>query len=183
MTLQNPLQPNNRSVRSFAMLSVAGIVISLAFVLAWIAGDALSGALESAPHYTLYVVNVDGSGQKLLRDEPAFDLWGPAWSPDGKHIVISFVARSGDKGELYLLDSNGQNPTPLTRNGRNNYTPAWSHDGQRIVFVSQQGKDTQSAEIYVIDADGTNERRLTQNPAPEYGATWSPDCFWLQGGR
>jgi hypothetical protein len=98
MTRQDQ-RTTDRSVRSSVKPIGIGIAIILALILAWFAGDALSGALESAPHYTLYVVNADGSGQKLLRDEPAYDLWGPAWSPDGKHIVISFVARSGDKGE------------------------------------------------------------------------------------
>jgi Tol biopolymer transport system component len=175
MTMPDQKQSNNRATRSYTRPIIAGTAIILALVVAWFAGDALSGALEPAPHYSLYVVNADGNGQKLLRNESEFDLWGPAWSPDGKHIAVSFVARFGDKGELYLLDSNGQNPTPLTHNGRNNYNPAWSHDGKQIAFFSQQGQEAETAELYVINADGTNERRLTQNQAQEYGATWSPD--------
>ncbi len=175
MTLPNPKQSNSHSARSYAKPIVAGAVVVLAMALAWVAGDALTGALEPAPHYALYAVDADGSGQKLLREESTFDLWGPAWSPDGQHIAVSFNERSGDKGEIYLLDSHGQNLTPLTHNGRSNYNPAWSHDGKQIAFFSQQGKDVATAELYVINADGTNERRLTQNQAQEYGAAWSPD--------
>jgi Tol biopolymer transport system component len=155
------------------VFSAIGMVVLLA--LAWLAGDALSGAIEPPTHFALYVINADGSGQKILRDDSTFELWGPAWSPDGQQIAVSLVSGSGDKSEIYLLDSNGQNPHPLTHNGQQNYLPAWSHDGKRIAFVSQQGKDTQSSEIYVINADGSNEQRLTRNQAPEYGATWSPD--------
>jgi Tol biopolymer transport system component len=175
MTMSDQKPANNRSTRSFVRPIVAGVAITLALVAAWFVGNALSDALEPAPHDALYVVNADGSGQKLLHDEPAFDLWGPTWSPDGKQIAVSFVARSGDKGELYLLDSQGQNPTALTHNGRNNFNPAWSHDGKQIAFFSQQGGDVETAEFYVINADGTNERRLTQNQAQEYGAAWSLD--------
>lgn len=64
--------PNARIV-----FSAIGMVVLL--VLVWFGGDALSGAIEPATHYALYVVNADGGGQKLLRDEPEFDLWGPAW--------------------------------------------------------------------------------------------------------
>jgi Tol biopolymer transport system component len=162
------------------VFSAIGIILSL--VLAWIAGDALSGATEPAVHYALYKTNADGSGQKLLRDDPTFELWGPAWSPDGKQIAVSFVSSSGDTSEIYLLDADGQNPMQLTHNGQQNYLPAWSHDGKRIAFISQQGKNTQTAEIYIIDADGNNEQRLTQNNAPEYGATWSPDDHQIAFG-
>jgi len=175
MTLSNRKQSNNRPSRSYAKPILAGVATVLTLIVAWFAGNAVSDALEPAPHYALYVMNADGSGQKLLREESAFDLWGPAWSPDGQHIAVSFVVRSGDQGELYLLDSHGQNPTPLTHNGRNNFNPAWSHDGKHIAYFSQQGKDATTAELYVINADGTNEHRLTSNQAQEYGAAWSPD--------
>jgi Tol biopolymer transport system component len=159
---------------------VAGIILSL--VLAWIAGDALSGVTEPATHYALYETNADGSGQKLLRDDQTFELWGPAWSPDGKQIAVSFVSSSGDTSEIYLLDADGQNPMQLTHNGHQNYLPAWSHDGSQIAFLSQEGKDTQTAEIYVIGINGNNEHRLTQNKAPEYGITWSPDDLQIAFG-
>jgi Tol biopolymer transport system component len=175
MTLPDQKQFSNRSSRPYAKPLVAGMVIILALIVAWFAGNALRDALEPAPHYALYMVNADGSGQKLLREESAFDLWGPAWSPDGQYIAVSFAERSGDKGEIYLLDRSGQNPTLLTHNGQNNYNPAWSHDSKQIAFFSQQGKDAETVELYVINADGTNERRLTQNQAQEYGAAWSPD--------
>ena len=169
------VKPNTRPaiMRAGMLLIVIGIVLSL--VLAWIAGDALSGTTQPATHYALYVMNADGNGQEILRDTPTYEMWGPAWSPDGQQIAISFVSSSGDNSELYLLHSDGQDPIQLTHNGRQNYLPAWSHDGKRIAFVSQHGKDTQTPEIYVIDVDGNNERRLTQNDAPDYGATWSPD--------
>jgi TolB protein len=177
LVLQELLFHKRESMKTQNILKIVfssiGIILSL--VLAWIAGDALSGATEPAIHYALYVINTDGSEQKILRNDPMFELWGPAWSPDGKHIAISFVASSGDTSEIYLLDADGQNPMQLTHNGHQNYLPAWSHDGSQIAFVSQQGKDTQTAEIYVVDTNGNNERRLTQNDAPEYGVTWSPD--------
>lgn len=174
MTRQD--QPaNDRSVRSYVKPIGIGIAIILALILAWFIGDLLSGATEPTTHYALYVVNADGSGQKIIRDDQAFDLWGPAWSPDGKQIAVSVVSASGDKSEIYLLDSNGQSSHPLTHNGQLNYQPVWSHDGKRIAFVSQHGKDIQTSEVHTIDVDGNNEHRLTQNNAPEYGEAWSPD--------
>ena len=36
----------------------------------------------------IYVMNVDGSEQKNLTNNPAYDT-GPSWSPDGKKITFS----------------------------------------------------------------------------------------------
>ncbi len=74
-------------------------------------GVAAQAASDTPPHTSLYVVNADGSGFKLLRDDPNYPLWGPAYSPDGSKIAVTFVAPSGDRGELYLLDADGQHPT------------------------------------------------------------------------
>ncbi len=124
---------------------------------------------------SLYRVNVDGSGLLLLRDDPNISFWGPAWSPDGTTICVTFGAVDGSKGELWLLDAAGQHPIQLTQNGRNNYYPAWSHNGNQITFISQQGSDVTTSEIARINVDGSDERRLTANHAWEYGASWSPD--------
>lgn len=166
---------DKQSVRSVARPILIGTAIVILLVIAWFVGDALSNATEPANHYTLYVMNADGSGQKLLRDEAKFDLWSPAWSSDGKHIAVSVVKPSGGNGEIFVVDAYGQNPAQLTQNGQQNYLPSWSHDGKRVVYISQQAKDVTTAEVHIINADGTDDRTLTQNQAQEYGATWSPD--------
>jgi TolB protein len=127
------------------------------------------------PHSALYSVKSDGSGLVLLASDPKYALWEPAWSPDGKTIAVTFVDPATKEGELYFLDANGQNPRPLTHNGRSNYYPQWSHDGKQLAFISQQGGDVNTSEIDTINRDGTDEKRLTHFTAWVYGATWSPD--------
>jgi len=104
-----------------------------------------------------------------------FRSGGPVWSPADPQICVTFGSLDGTTGELYLIDADGQHPIQLARNGRNNYYPAWSHDGKRIAFISQQAADVTTAEIYRINIDGSDERRLTTNHAWEYGTSWSPD--------
>ena len=50
--------------------------------------------------------------------------------------------------------------------------PAWSRDGQTIVFVSWRDGN---GEVYAMDADGTSPRNLTQDPAKDVHPAWSPD--------
>ena len=72
------------------------------------------------------------------------------------------------------MDADGDNPRNLTNNPASDSSPAWSPDGQRIVFVSYRD-GAKNSEIYVMDADGNNPRNLTNNPASDESPSWSPD--------
>lgn len=109
--------------------------------------------------FNLYVMNPDGSGAKLLKE----NSWEePVWSPDGKEIVCSsdkwgcnmnadiwrINVETGEKIELMCTDD---------REG----SPSWSPDGKQIAF--QRADFMGVTEIYTINADGTNITQLTTN--------------------
>lgn len=54
--------------------------------------------------------------------------------------------------------------------------PAWSPDGQKIVFQSTRDRKSNSwydsFEMYVMDADASNVQRLTFNQAWDGHADW-----------
>lgn len=78
--------------------------------------------------------------------------------------------------------ANDQGPmtfTRLTRDGHFKQRPAWSPDGQTLVFARHQGS---LITLFLCAADGTNERRLTANKDPEYDAVFSPDGHRLLFG-
>lgn len=60
----------------------------------------------------------------------------------------------------------------LTHNTSADYSPSWSADGSKIVFMSRRDGN---AEVYKMDADGDNERRLTNNLAEDGAPVFSPD--------
>lgn len=100
----------------------------------------------------IYVMNADGSGQKLLARGP----WAvPAWSPDG--TKIAFWKQEG----IYVVDSNGRGGRLVRPKA---FTPSWSPDGTKIAFSS-------GVSTYVMNADGTGERLLARGTAP----AWSLD--------
>lgn len=74
--------------------------------------------------------------------------------------------------DIYTIDTDGKNPTNLTRNPRKDYSPRWSPDGKQIVFVSERDGN---AEIYMMHRDGSGVTRLTENQAWDVSPAWSPD--------
>ncbi len=94
----------------------------------------------------------------------------PSWSPDGRHIAFS-SKRDGNR-EIYVMDSDGNNPRRLTNHSVDDRSPSWSPDGRHIAFYSYRYGNR---EIYVMDSDGNNPRRLTKHSANDYRPSWSPD--------
>jgi len=90
---------------------------------------------------------------------------------------ITFAARSGRGKEIYVMDYDGSRLKQVTHNGALNLSPAWSPDGQQLVFTSfQEGVPR----LYLLDRSGNQTRPLAgwdgeMSSAPE----WSPDGRWL----
>lgn len=72
----------------------------------------------------VYVMNVDGSGQTRLTDDPAFDQT-PAWSPDGSAIAFA-SSRDGGWLNVYTMKPDGSSQTRLTNEVRSHaHDPDW----------------------------------------------------------
>jgi len=94
------------------------------------------------------------------------------FSPDGTRIVFESL-RSGIQ-ELWVSDRDGRNALQVTSfKGRRGGTPAWSPDGQQIVFDLRL--EDGRGDIYVIPARGGAPRRVTDDPADDLVPTWSRD--------
>jgi TolB protein len=72
----------------------------------------------------------DGTGNRNLTRSARFET-NPAWSPDGRDLVLEGVVLdgvSGDTRDIYMLHADGRNMTNLTNDpvGTRNYEPVWS---------------------------------------------------------
>ena len=94
---------------------------------------------------------------------------------------IAFSSNRDGNREIYVMDVDGKNQHRLTNNRHEDWSPVWSPDGKRIVFVSDRDGHPDiipgwfTYEIYVMDADGGNQQNLTNNPNDDKFPSWSPD--------
>ena len=99
------------------------------------------------------------------------------WSPDGRHLLwASFL---GDD-EIFVMGRRGGHvrrltgPHPFPESGVIDSDPAYSPNGERIVFERCCFGPMKTTEIFVMHADGSSVRRLTHNRASDYFPNWQP---------
>jgi Tol biopolymer transport system component/imidazolonepropionase-like amidohydrolase len=89
----------------------------------------------------LFRLPVDGGSAEQLTFGPYYDT-DPAISPDG--ACIAFVSdRDGSEGNIFFLDLGTKRVSPQTKEARAG-RPAWSPDGQAIVFLSYEPRNPRS---------------------------------------
>ena len=91
----------------------------------------------------------------------------PDWQPNGGRII--FQRRENDHWEIYSVGPDGSGLTALTfpsftlvEKLPSNVAPAWSPDGQHIVYLSNRQPNQSAGEwhVWVMDANGANQRPL-----------------------
>ncbi len=146
-----------------------------------ISPDGTSFAYSSAARgsWDIYVQRVGGRNPVLVAGDPSRDEVWPAFSPDGKLIAFG---QSGGQGGLFVVGATGESVRRLTDFGSN---PAWSPDGQRIVFSTEEVGSAYSrgdlSTLWTVDVSGGQPVKLEADDAIQ--PAWSPSgsriAFWV----
>jgi Tol biopolymer transport system component len=106
----------------------------------------------------------------------------PALQPGGDRIV--YQSQEKDHWEIFSVNADGTNRVALTRPATtlvdrlpNNVAPAWSPDGQHIVFLSDR---TGKWQLWVMNADGSDQRALPIDVAIDYNYQAEQVVSWGQ---
>ena len=153
------------------ILAFAAVLLGSLAVSSWLASRKLIEAVPTPTSLTATAVS--------QRMRPTFT---PTFAPTPTRPIvivrtipaIAYMCKEqrADPWQICVMDADGANVTVLTDSDGDDTTPAWSPDGEHIVFVSTRDGNR---EIYVMDADGRNQVNLTNNPADDWMPSWSPD--------
>jgi Tol biopolymer transport system component len=87
-------------------------------------GDTLAFVSTESGNDDIYVIGIDGQGQRRL----TFNQWEwdkhPSWSPDGSQIVFWSNEGTGRR-QLWIMDADGNNRRILLDSPYNDWDPVW----------------------------------------------------------
>src|SRR5919112_2290889 len=122
--------------------------------------------------FGLHTIRPDGTQPKrVVASDFAFD---PAWSADGTKIAHTDYDWGSDTPQVFVASRDGSGQKQLTHTGENgeeSTNPAWSPDGEMLVFQRSLGSG-----LYTMNADGSEQQPLIATGLAEYrDPDWSPD--------
>lgn len=128
----------------------------------------------------LFVVRPDGGDiRKLTPEAEAKKRWEGAhvqrfaWHPTEDRIAYEDQAPRAHS-QLHVVDAVTGAMKTLSKPEEDDREPAWSPDGEHIVFASAQDD---ASDIYIMRADGSRRTRMTR----EQDRAWLPR--WTRGDR
>jgi Tol biopolymer transport system component len=151
-------------------------------------GEAIAFSSDRAGTDDLYLISPDGSDLQRLTEGVETD-WQPAWSPNGKLIAF---ARSrigpaaaigpGQDFQIHLLDVETRDVERITDLREGALRPAWSPNGDEIVFeaggdlftVSAAGGEPQPVVLLWPEGERPEEE-------PSYPQSGNHDPSWSSG--
>ena len=154
-------------------------------------GTKLAFTSKRGGNLAVYTMNTDGTGVKKLTQSGALD-YDPAWSPDGTKIAVTSYRHYVDgrltpRRDIYVMNADGTDQTPLVTDHAAATTPAWSPDGTKIAYTGNSDPGlygTWYYDVFVKNLDGSGKKNLTKGThfrdgtavkTNAYEAAWSPD--------
>ncbi len=151
--------------------------------------DRSKGYVWPLGHFEIYTQRVDGSDQRKLTSNGAYNAEATV-SPDGNRIVFTST-RDGDI-ELYTMNTDGSDVRRITHRMGYDGGAFFSPDGKHLVWRAQYPETAADTadyqrllaerlvrptklELWMADADGGNARKVTSLGGANFAPFFHPD--------
>jgi len=101
------------------------------------------------------IANIDGSNVIKLTNDDTNNM-SPKISPDGSQIA--YLSNRDGNQEVYVMNIDGSGQQRLTSNRVEEWDPAWSTDGSKVFFSSQNVHGFY--DIYKVNKDGSSIEKI-----------------------
>lgn len=149
-----------------------------AALLAQYSPDGQWVAWLNAADTSLWRSRVDGS-ERIELTTSLLHIFAMKWSPDDRRLAV-MGEEPGKPWKIYLIDAEGGKLTPILSEDRNEADPAWTPDGQSIVFgrLPNRMDNGQPKAIYQLNLD---TKKITEIPGSSglFSPRLSPDGRYL----
>ncbi len=145
-------------------------------------GQRLAFSTWGPDHQFLHAVNADGSGHRVVTDNPQHAaIWPGAWSASGDFIVSfirgwDYVRRIGlvsvDDGSVRILKTL---QAPVRGGGGGLQMNLSLSPDDRYVAYSYPDVSGDGGNLFVLAVDGSGEERIAPNAARDAYPHWTPD--------
>ena len=157
--------------------------------------DWRNGRIAFTRDSRIWLVNDDGANAEQVTDPPLAGQWGnanlpfgdydPRIHPDGSKIVFErLIDDTSSHGiyEIIVIDPTSKVETALTGNTYTQGLAAWSHGGDRLVYLVTAIGPVGKYDIWMMNADGTDNRDITPSYFPGHFLCHSP-IFSTDGSK
>lgn len=147
-------------------------------------GQKIAFASDRSGSYEIWTMNANGSNPtQLTFNAGDSQNYHPAWNPTGTRIAYVDNSQILDGAgeipyDIAVINADGSGYVNLTNSSATELHPAWSPDGTKIAFTSDEPGLNQ---IFIMNADGSNKAQLTFGTVSCQRPSFAPDgriVFW-----
>lgn len=146
-----------------------------------LAADRMVFNSDRSGNHEVYSMKLDGSDEKRLTNDPAFDSWWGRIAPDRTRILFYRTPkgvhdRDYAQTSLWMMNADGTEQRQLRAKGADGWQlqghGEWSPDGSQLVMF---GGSRINPQLFITDAQGKMIRQVTQRGGQNLDPAFSPD--------